>query len=194
MDVLTRFIPMDRRQALARGQDLPDRLAGAALCADITGFTLLTETLALTLGAQRGAEELAAILNRVYSILTAEIDRYGGSVIGFSGDAITCWFDDNVRLEARDLRLEETSDIQTSSLKPQTSSAARLIGGGARSHVWAQMFADVLDMTIEVPQGSEIGARGARPCRRRGRDCSAWNGKPRQKLNNHQGAKTPRLF
>jgi L-xylulokinase len=38
---------------------------------------------------------------------------------------------------------------------------ARLIGGGARSPVWAQMFADVLDMSIEVPAGSEIGARGA---------------------------------
>jgi L-xylulokinase len=39
--------------------------------------------------------------------------------------------------------------------------AARLIGGGARSPVWAQMFADVLDRQIAVPQGIEIGARGA---------------------------------
>jgi L-xylulokinase len=36
-----------------------------------------------------------------------------------------------------------------------------LIGGGARSPVWAQMFADVLGRTIAVPQGVEIGARGA---------------------------------
>jgi L-xylulokinase len=43
-------------------------------------------------------------------------------------------------------------------------SAARLIGGGARSPVWAQMFADVLDLTIEVPSGQEIGARGAALC------------------------------
>src|SRR5207237_10269741 len=28
----------------------------------------------------------------VYDALIAEVDRYGGSVIGFSGDAITCWF------------------------------------------------------------------------------------------------------
>jgi L-xylulokinase len=42
--------------------------------------------------------------------------------------------------------------------------SARLIGGGARSLIWAQMFADVLGLPIEVPQGSEIGARGAALC------------------------------
>jgi L-xylulokinase len=42
--------------------------------------------------------------------------------------------------------------------------SVRLIGGGARSLIWAQMFADVLDLPIEVPQGSEIGARGAALC------------------------------
>jgi L-xylulokinase len=42
--------------------------------------------------------------------------------------------------------------------------SARLIGGGARSPIWAQMFADVLGMPIEVPQGSQIGARGAALC------------------------------
>ena len=42
--------------------------------------------------------------------------------------------------------------------------SARLIGGGARSLVWGQMFADVLGIPIEVPQGTEIGARGAALC------------------------------
>ena len=42
--------------------------------------------------------------------------------------------------------------------------SVRLIGGGARSQLWAQMFADVLDLPLEVPQGSEIGARGAALC------------------------------
>jgi L-xylulokinase len=37
----------------------------------------------------------------------------------------------------------------------------RLSGGGARSQVWAQIFADTFQLPIEVPQGSEIGARGA---------------------------------
>lgn len=38
---------------------------------------------------------------------------------------------------------------------------ARLTGGGARSAVWAQMFADALQMPIEVTRGDEMGARGA---------------------------------
>lgn len=39
--------------------------------------------------------------------------------------------------------------------------AARMTGGGARSIVWAQMFADALQLPIEVVGGSEIAARGA---------------------------------
>ena len=38
---------------------------------------------------------------------------------------------------------------------------ARLSGGAARSAVWSQMFADVLDVEIEVAAGTELGARGA---------------------------------
>jgi adenylate cyclase len=86
------YIPMDRRQALVRGSSLPDRTTGAALFADISGSTLLTEVLARTLGPRLGAEELTHQLNQVYDMLIAEVDRYGGSVIGFAGDAITCWF------------------------------------------------------------------------------------------------------
>jgi class 3 adenylate cyclase/predicted ATPase len=83
---------MDRRHALARGHPLPDRTVGAALFADISGFTPLTEALARTLGPRLGAEELTRQLNRVYDALIAQVNRYGGSVIGFAGDAITCWF------------------------------------------------------------------------------------------------------
>jgi predicted ATPase/class 3 adenylate cyclase len=84
---------MDRRQALARGDSLPDRTTGAALFADISGFTPLTEALANELGPRRGAEELTRQLNLIYGDLIAEAERYRGSVISFSGDAITCWFD-----------------------------------------------------------------------------------------------------
>ncbi|MBV7328667.1 adenylate/guanylate cyclase domain-containing protein [Chloroflexi bacterium TSY] len=87
------YIPMDRRLALAEGRELPQRTHGAALFADISGFTPLTEALAVELGPRRGAEELTLHLNRVYDALIGELHRYGGSVIGFSGDAITCWLD-----------------------------------------------------------------------------------------------------
>lgn len=86
------YIPRDRRQALLLGESLPDRTHGSALFADISGFTPLTAALARTLGPRLGAEELTHQLNRVYDALIAEVECYGGSVIGFAGDAITCWF------------------------------------------------------------------------------------------------------
>jgi class 3 adenylate cyclase len=98
MESLYAYIPIDRRLALARGFDLPDHTSGAALFADISGFTPLTEALVQALGAQRGAEELTRWLNKIYDALLAEIESYRGSVIGFSGDAITCWFDDHKQM------------------------------------------------------------------------------------------------
>ena len=38
---------------------------------------------------------------------------------------------------------------------------ARLAGGGSRSQVWSQMFADTIQVPMEVPDGKELGARGA---------------------------------
>ncbi|HZC27031.1 MAG TPA: FGGY-family carbohydrate kinase [Actinopolymorphaceae bacterium] len=43
----------------------------------------------------------------------------------------------------------------------ELSGTARLAGGAARSAVWSQMFADALDLEVEVPDGDEAGARGA---------------------------------
>ena len=104
------YIARDRRRALAAGAELPDRVHGAALFADISGFTPLTEALAAELGAQRGAEELTATLNRVFHEVIAELDRFGGDVIYFSGDAVTCWIDhdDGVRAAACALAMQET--------------------------------------------------------------------------------------
>ena len=70
-----------------------DTVCGAALFADISGFTPLTEALTRSYGARRGADALVDQINRVYDALIDQVHRYGGSVIGFSGDAITCWFD-----------------------------------------------------------------------------------------------------
>src|ERR1044071_342751 len=95
MESLSAYIPTDRRYALARGADLPDHVSGAALFADISGFTPLTDALVQALGPQRGSEELTGWLNKIYDALVAEIDNYRGSILSFSGDAITCWFDDS---------------------------------------------------------------------------------------------------
>lgn len=100
MGSLETYIPMDRRQAMAKGQDLPDRTTGAALFAGISNFAPLTEALVQELGPWRGAEELTRQLNLVYDALIAEAHRYRGSVIAFRGDAIICWLDGDDGLRA----------------------------------------------------------------------------------------------
>ncbi len=42
-----------------------------------------------------------------------------------------------------------------------TPGVVRLAGGAARSPIWPQIFADVLDLPVEVTVGSELGALGA---------------------------------
>ncbi len=90
---LASFIPADRCAALAAGLQLPRSQHGTALLADISGFTALAETLEHVLGPQRGAEELTLIVNRIFDALVDAIDHNHGSIIGFSGDALTCWFE-----------------------------------------------------------------------------------------------------
>jgi hypothetical protein len=79
------YIPIDDRQAPARGQSLPDRTTGAALFADVSSFTPLPEALIQILGPKHGAEEETRQLSCVNDALTAEVRRYRGSVIGSSG-------------------------------------------------------------------------------------------------------------
>jgi predicted ATPase/class 3 adenylate cyclase len=94
METTSAYLPADRRLALARGEDLPQAAPGAVLFVDISGFTPLTNLLVQRFGPRRGADELTRQLNAIYSALIAEVERYGGQVIGFSGDGITCWFAD----------------------------------------------------------------------------------------------------
>jgi predicted ATPase/class 3 adenylate cyclase len=108
-DLFSVYIPMDRRQAMARGEDLPDRTSGAALFADISGFTPLTEALVKALGPGHAAQEIIRQLNRVYEPLISEVHRYRGSVIGFVGDAITCWFDTGPELVDEQAGLRATA-------------------------------------------------------------------------------------
>ena len=90
---LSTYLPQDRLQAVAAGSSLPDRAAGSVLLADISGFTALTESLREALGVRRGAEELGRQLDEAYSALIAAAERYGGSVVCFAGDSVTCWFE-----------------------------------------------------------------------------------------------------
>src|SRR5262245_59761050 len=107
-ELLAAYVPMDRRAAMAEGRALPSRASGAALFADISGFTPLTEALDTGFGLRRGSEELTRHLNAVYGGLIEQVHAFQGSVIGFSGDAMTCWFDgdDGLRATACSVRLQ----------------------------------------------------------------------------------------
>jgi len=86
---LNAFIPLDRLQAITRDLTLPEQAYGSILIADISDFTPLTEAFVRVWGNKRGAEELTRQLNLIYDALIDKVYRYGGSVIGFSGDGIT---------------------------------------------------------------------------------------------------------
>ena len=53
---------------------------------------MLTESLARALGARQGRRTDSAAQPRVDALIN-ETDQFGGSIISFNGDAITCWFD-----------------------------------------------------------------------------------------------------
>jgi hypothetical protein len=72
MELLSAYMPMDRRQALLKGSVLPTRARGSALFADISGFTPLTNALVQELGPTRGAEEVTWHVNRVFGTLIAQ--------------------------------------------------------------------------------------------------------------------------
>ncbi len=166
------YIPMDRRQALARGDSLPERTTGAVLFADISGFTPLTETLQQEYGPRRGAEELTRQLNQIYEALVSEVHRYGGSVLAFSGDAITCWLDgdDGLRATACALAMQqqmgqfaaiETRSGQTIALAMKAAVAVgavrRFLIGQATIQYIDTMAGDTLDQVAAAEHHAEKG-------------------------------------
>jgi adenylate cyclase len=128
---LSTYLPQDRLRALARGETLPDRTQGSALFADISGFTPLTEALRNALGPRHGAEELTRRLEIVYTTLIAEIERHGGSVIGFAGDSMMCWFDEErVNASREDSRMNDPNAPDSSLILarvPAESGAGHLV-------------------------------------------------------------------
>lgn len=88
------YLPTEIRQSLASGVALAEHASGAALFADLSGFTAMSAALARRLGPSAGAEALARQLDRYFETLVCPVHDFRGSVVGFGGDAITCWFDD----------------------------------------------------------------------------------------------------
>ena len=151
------YIPGDRRRALAQGASLPSRARGAALFADISGFTPLTEALADELGSQRASEVLTGHLNRVFHAVIAELDRFGGDVIYFSGDAITCWLDgdDGSRATACGIAMqaaiEREGEITTpNGLSLRLALKVAIAVGEARRFVVGDPEIQLIDVLVEI--------------------------------------------
>ncbi|MCB0175618.1 MAG: tetratricopeptide repeat protein [Anaerolineae bacterium] len=66
------------------------RFPAASLFVDISGFTVVTET--LMQHQQSGVEELARIMRAIFDPLAASIYRHGGFISTCAGDAITALF------------------------------------------------------------------------------------------------------
>lgn len=96
---LLAYLPPDRAEAILTDVALPEKAEGAVLFSDISGFTPLTEAVFARFGPRRGGEYFTDRLNAVYAALISEVVRFGGSIVGFAGDAMFVWFagDDGAR-------------------------------------------------------------------------------------------------
>src|SRR5258706_10580494 len=89
------YLPTDRFRALLRDNELPSSSDGAALMADISGFTIMTTRLVEEFGPQRAVEELNRRVNPMLEAIAGQVFIHGGSVIRFTGDGFIAWFDDH---------------------------------------------------------------------------------------------------
>ncbi|HWE80286.1 MAG TPA: AAA family ATPase, partial [Gaiellaceae bacterium] len=166
------YIPGDRRRALATGSPLPTRVVGAGLFADISGFTPLSEALALELGSQRASEALTGHLNRVFHAVIAELDRFGGEVIYFSGDAITCWLDgdDGLRAAAAGVAMQAAMERESEITTPggrvlrlalkvaiATGPARRFVVGNPEVQLMDVLAGGIVDRLAEAEHYAEPG-------------------------------------
>jgi adenylate cyclase len=122
------YVPQDRLLALAKGEELPPQADGSVLFADISGFTPLTEAYEAHLGSRKGGEQLTRVLNEVYAMLIGEVDRMRGSVIGFAGDAITCWFDRDNGHRALDAALAMQAGMEAFKAIPSPAGGTIALG------------------------------------------------------------------
>ncbi|MFK7957975.1 MAG: adenylate/guanylate cyclase domain-containing protein [Lysobacterales bacterium] len=79
-----------------------DTIHGAALFADISGFTPLTDELAAA--GNEGPEELTRLLNAYFNPIIAAIESESGEVVKFSGDALMVVFPAESRPLAESIR------------------------------------------------------------------------------------------
>jgi len=113
LETLTSYVPpMIARQFIENPVALTEprdaRFQAAALFADISGFTELTDMLARR--GSEGAEQLSSILNDYFGELIGLITGHGGEVVKFAGDGLLAlWMADSEDLSAATLRAAQCS-------------------------------------------------------------------------------------
>lgn len=87
----------------------------------------------------------------------------GGGPAGFLGLKASHGLGDMLRAIFEGVAFAHRHDIERLLTGPDAAkpTIVRLAGGASRSSIWAQMFADVLGMPVEITDSSEPGARGA---------------------------------
>ncbi|MEZ5275248.1 MAG: tetratricopeptide repeat protein [Opitutaceae bacterium] len=172
LENLAAYLPIDRVDALCNGTEFSEFSDGAALFADISGFTPLTEAVVSRYGPRRGGEELTNHLNRVYDALIRQVDAFGGSVIGFAGDAITCWFggDDGRRALASAFGMQAAMDAFKAITLPDgaqhalamkvavaTGRVRRFVVGDPAIQLFDLIAGRVLESLADAEHGAERG-------------------------------------
>lgn len=91
---LRAYLPAQLARRVAAGGLPPvpnaDVIDAALLLTDISGFTTLTERLQRR--GREGAEEIAALVDRVFAPAIRAIERHGGDIATFGGDALFSLF------------------------------------------------------------------------------------------------------
>lgn len=88
---LSALVPEIIRGCLERNshrldRDFAEQMSAIVLFADVSGFSTLGADLVSR--DSRGAEQLRTIINAVFEAVLAEIEKHGGSVVRFAGDAV----------------------------------------------------------------------------------------------------------
>jgi class 3 adenylate cyclase/tetratricopeptide (TPR) repeat protein len=164
---LSTFLSADRRHAIASGATLPDQQDGMVLFADVAGFTPLTEYLADTLGPQRGAEEVAGAIQRIFDTLAEAVHRHRGSIITSAGDSLTCWFDADHRPSAVACALDMQAAVGAFTGPPDASSPLGLKVAAAGGTTHRLLVGDPAVQLFDVISGEAVdrAGRGEKACR-----------------------------
>jgi class 3 adenylate cyclase len=159
METPAAFIAADRAAALAGGAALPETMTGSVLFADISGFTALTEKMAAHVGPTEAADTLTMQINLVFAELIDQVEAFQGTVVGFGGDALSCWFHEDNGLRATACALAMQTAMQKFAqieLEDGTTVALALKVGLTSGNVRRFVVGDPVIQFLDVLAGAAI--------------------------------------